>query len=312
MMKTILFTLMACIGLTITFAPLPAQAIGLKENNVINSDTITLGDIFYDLPRNEARVLGAAPRPGKDMHLDARTLLRIALALDLPWRPSSNADKVTLTRAATIIEYPQIKEALYTALYDEGVFGDFEVMIPDAYQRIILPEDAPAQLSITKINVGANQDKFEATIVAPSADNPIHHFQVKGHISAVISVPVLTRNIQNGQTITERDIQYIKIKESSFSRDTIADSGVLVGMTARRLLVSGRPIKRNDIVAKQIIERGSLVILSLAEGHMNISTQAKALENGAKGDIIRVTNTGSNKTIHARVIGNNRVVVVSN
>ncbi len=289
-----------------------ANAIGLKENSIIKGDVITLGDIFYDLQRDENRVLGSAPNAGKEMILNARTLLRIAMAMDLPWRPSSNADRVTLRRAATIIEYDQIKEALYTALYEEGVYGDFEINIPSQYHKIILPYEQPANMDITRLDIDATRKNFEVTILAPSAQNPIQHFRVKGQLYSVISAPVLSINLQNGSTIKSSDIEYIKIKEHEFARDVITDAQKLIGMTARRTIIAGRPIKNTDIIAPEVIKRGSLLTLSLNSGAMNLTTQVKALESGAKGDVIRVVNIASNKTLQALVMGSGEVAIVQN
>ncbi|PCJ97536.1 MAG: flagella basal body P-ring formation protein FlgA [Zetaproteobacteria bacterium] len=287
-----------------------AHAIGLKENSVISGDTITLGDIFYDLPRDENRVLGAAPRPGKDMILNSRTLLRIAMALDLPWRPSGLSDNVTLRREATIIDYDQIKEALYTALYDEAVYGDYELSIPAQYQKIILPHEQPATMVITRFSADTKNKTFKATIAAPSAENPIQHFQIRGRINAVITVPVLADNLQSGRIITGQDIRHIKIKERDFTRDTIVDASTLIGMTARRVIIAGRPIRASDMIAPMLIERGEIVTLFLNIGSMALTTQAKALQSGSKGDIIRVVNTASNKTLQAIITGSNQVSIL--
>ncbi len=289
-----------------------ASAVGLKENSVIKDDVITLGDIFYDLKNNEEYVLGNAPSPDKELILNARTLLRIAIAMDLPWRPSSNKDKVILRRAATIIEYEQIKNTIKNAIDEESIYGDYEINIPEQYHKIILPHDQPAKIVATNLKLDASRKNFEVDIIAPSIQNPIKNFRIKGQIYPVIKVPVLSRNIQNGSTIKSSDIEYINIKEHEFSRDTIIDTQKLIGMTARRMIIAARPIKQTDIIAPQLIKRGELVTLSLNKGVMNITTQVKALENGAHGDIIRVMNISSNKTLHAMVINSNEVTIVQN
>ena len=310
-------TCTALLGMTILFSlclclPYPAWSIGLKENSIITDNTIKLGDIFYDLPRDAERVLGNAPRPGDEMVLNARTLLRVAMALDLPWRPSSNLDQVVLKRDATVIKYDQIKEELYTALHNEGIYGEYEIEIPGQHHEIILPHDQPEKMVITEFSIDHTRKKFEAKIVAPSRENPIQQRYIKGKMHPVMTVPVLEENIQHGHIISSRNIGYIKLKERDFTKDTIADAQKLIGMTARRVLIAGRPIKASDIIAPQIIERGSLVTLSLRDGIMNLTTQVKSLQNGAKGDIIRVVNTASNRTLQAVVIGENEVAVLQN
>ncbi len=289
-----------------------ANAVGLKESSVISDDVIKLGDIFYDLKRNNDRVLGNAPRPGEDMVLNARTLLRIAIALDLPWRPSSNSDRVTLSRAATIIKYEQIEEEIFAALDKENVYGDYEITIPAQYHKIILPQDQPPEMEITKFDFNRSHNRFEATIAAPSADNPIQHFKIRGNIATVITVPVLAVNLERGHIISPSDIKYIKIKEKDFTRNIIADEQKLIGMTARRIIIAGRPIKSVEMIAPQIIKRGALVTLSLNSTTMKLTTQAKALENGGKGDVIRVVNTASNKTLQAIITGENAVTILQN
>ncbi len=303
-------SLATLIGMLFFFSNI-GHAIGIKENSIITGDTIKLGDIFYGLTRDEDRILGNAPQPGKDMVLNARTLLRIATALDLPWRPSSNADKVVLRRDATIIKYDKIKEAIYTALYDEGIFGDYEISIPERYQQIILPANEPAEVSVTNIQIGSNRNVFDITLAAPSSQNPIQQIRVKGQMHPIIRVPVLTSNIENGRIIRPSDIETITIKEKNFSKGMIVDANKLVGMTAKRMLIAGRPIKEMEIMAPQMIERGQIVTLSLNSGTMNISTKVKALENGAKGDVIRVVNLSSNKSLQAIVIDNNKVGTIS-
>ena len=312
-MKTIMaFTLLlSATFMCLCALPCPSYAIGIKEQSIITSDTIKLGDIFYDLQRDEERILGHAPQPGEEMVLNARTLFRIASALDIPWRPNDVTTRVVLRREATVINYDEIKEAIHKALDDHDVYGDYDLAIPSQYQRIVLPADAPASMDVTRIKVDAQRKNFDVTLAAPSAADPIAHLQIKGKLFPVIKVPVLTSNIEHGRVIKPDDIDMISIRERNYSKDMVADAKKLVGMTARRMVVAGRPIKGSDIIAPQIIARGQYLTLSLNNNAMNITTQVKALENGAKGDIIRVLNTSSNQTLQAIVLSDNRAQVAT-
>ncbi len=305
-MKTLVLSL-----LMITL-PFSAYAMGLRDSTILKDETITLGDIFYDLPRDEGRILGTSPRPGQDMVLNARTLLKIALALDLPWRPSSNNDQIVLRREATIIGYERIKEELHSALYDEGIAGNYELSIPAEFQQIVLPSDQPAELVVTRLSVDRHQGTFTALIAAPSVANPIQNISITGRMDSIIHVPVLVDNIQNGRVITASDIEMMKVPERNFAQGTIIDPDNLVGMTARRTVLAGRPIRDNEIIAPLVVERGEIVTMSLSYGGINLTTEVKALENGAAGDVIRVVNTESNQTLQALVTGTRAVRVVEN
>ncbi|MBI1300133.1 MAG: flagellar basal body P-ring formation protein FlgA [Alphaproteobacteria bacterium] len=306
--KTSIFMIIMLFGFSSSFA----HAIGLKENSIVQSGEITLGDIFYNLPRDENRVLGAAPRPGQDMVLNARTLLRIALALDLPWRPTDSTDSITLTRAATVINYEEITESLKLALAETGMDGNYDIAIPVQYHKIILPQDQPATLEVTRFTTDADRKTFQATIAAPSEENPIQHFQINGRISAVIEVPVLSQNVHAGEVVREDHIKFIKLQERDFSHDMIVETDQLVGMTARRVVLADRPVRAAEIIAPQVIERGEIVTLAVDAGVMKLTAQARALQDGAKGDIIRVVNTSSNQTVRAVVTGERQVAVIEN
>lgn len=289
--------------------PVGAQAVSLKESSIISGNTITLGDVFYDLPAHEDKVLGNAPKPGQDMVLNSRTLLRIALAMELDWKPSSAADKVIITRDATTIEESVIEDRLVETLLIEGVSGDFTVNIPEENRKITLPSDQPAEFEISQVSVSDDQKSFKAIISAPSESNPVYKVQVSGKIQPVVSVPVLRDNIQNGRIITANDIEMKKIRDLDFTPDVIADTNKLIGMTARRMIMAGRAIKETDVIAQRMVERGNLVILTLNAGPLSLTTEGKALEHGAKGDVIRVLNTASNQTLQAIVVAENLVQV---
>ena len=109
-----------------------------------------------------------------------------------------------------------------------------------------------------------------------------------------------------------QDIDTLPIKEQNFVQGMVVDEEELIGMTARRLLVAGRVIKSTEIEAPQIVSRGELVTLSLNHGLMNLATKVKALQSGAKGDLIRVVNIASNQTLQAIITGENAVSVVTN
>lgn len=286
-------------------------AMGLKDNVVVSENTIKLGDIFYGLEGDQERVLGVAPRPGQDMVLNARTLLRIAIALDLPWRPTSSTEQVVIRRDATVIGQDMIEDHLKDAIFKEGYTGDFSLRIPPDYTQIVLPRTEPASLEVTQVTLNRSKNTFEATVSAPSAEKPIQKFQVSGTIHPLITVPVLRANIQNGQIIDAGDLEYVQVPESEFIQGTVVDEQALIGMTPRRFAIAGRPLRAGDMTAPKIISRGDLVTVILDEGVLSLTAKGKALENGSKGDLIRVVNTSSNITIEALVTGVNEVRVAA-
>lgn len=286
-----------------------AKAMDLRQNAVIETPVITLGDIFTDLPHSADKVLGPAPRPGSEMVLNARTLLRVAMALDLPWRPASSNDQIVLTRAATLISQERVKTAVTNAIREQGYHGAFDLSFGAQAAEMILPADQPDTFDITHITANPQTDRFEATIAAPSADNPLQTIRVSGQIHPVELIPVLKSSLRNGTTITASDIETIQIRTAELQHDVILNADELIGTTPRRMLNAGKPVKAGEIEQPRVVQRGQTITMVFKSGGMELTAMGKALENGAKGDIIRVVNTGSNRTIQGIVSAEKEVTV---
>lgn len=305
--KTLIVIAFSSMALGITTQP--AQAVSVKHNSVVTDATIKLKDLFDGLSRDEERVLGASPRPGQEMVLNARTLMRIAIALDLDWRPSSTADFVVITRAATYIDRGMIEDILRKEVKTQGYKGKFRLLVPNIDSEIILPQDMPATAEVQHLRLYKDRDFFEATIAAPSNANPVKTIRISGKIKRMIDVPVLRQALRNGSIISKNDIELIEIEEREVQHNMIVNADILIGMTPRRMLQQGKPILISTIESPRMIKRGDMVTMTLQSGPLTLTSRARALQDGAKGDVIRVVNMNSNRTIEAQVLAEREVVV---
>lgn len=283
----------------------PAGAASLRSNTVIETDSITLGDIFYGLKRNTDYVLGPAPRPGKDMVLNARTLYKIAKALDISWYPQSAADQIVLTSASTIVDSEIIEDMIIDRMHDEGMTGKLGLIVSDGQSlEMILPPNSDSNAEIHSLKIDHKRDRFEAIIVSPSKENPIKTSHFRGRIERMIDVPVLSETLSNGTIISARDIHTIALPAKAVvGQDIILSMDALIGMTPRRNLISGKPVKPNELRAPLIVNRGQSVTMTFQNGPLRLTALGKALNNGAKGDLISVVNLDSNRTVEAVVTG---------
>ena len=299
--------LIALAGLLIY--PHSAAAVSLRSSAIIDDNTIMLSDIFSGISESKDKALGPAPRPGHDMTLNARTLMRIAIALDLPWRPAHGGEFVTLSRAATVIDSTMIEEALQEEIANSGLNGTYKLAFAGSMAEMVLPLDAPATFDVQSFNLRKSQNRFEAILVAPSKDDPLETLRVSGAIQRMIDVPVLSNAIQRGQVIGQRDIEMISVPADSIRGDIVVSSENMIGMTPKRAIIPGKLLKLNDLQAPIIVERGDLVTMIFDNGGMRLTAKGKALENGARGDLVRVSNASSSRTVEALVTATREVVV---
>jgi flagellar basal body P-ring formation protein FlgA len=90
--------------------------------------------------------------------------------------------------------------------------------------------------------------------------------------------------------------------------DGIAIEDVL-GLTAKHALKPGQVIRAGDVMKRELVARNETVTIVYEAPGMVLSTRGKALDAGAKGDVINVVNIQSNRTIQGTVTGPGRVNV---
>lgn len=294
---------------TLVISTQKAMAASLKSVSVITGDVLTLGDIFEGVTHNANYVIGPAPQPGKDMTLNARTLYRIATALDLSWRPTTANEQIIIRREASIVSFDDIERTLKAELADQGAIGNFNLALNSGKPSIVLSNDLPQSVEVQELSYNRQKDYFTATLVAPSRDNPVRKINVSGMVERLVEIPVLTLTLQNGDIINERDIQMIEVPAKNLQHDLVIKAEDLIGMTPRRIVHGGKFILSNALQRPELVSRGEKVNITFREGPLLLSAKGKALESGAKGDRVKVTNLNSNRTIDAIITGDDQVVV---
>jgi flagellar basal body P-ring formation protein FlgA len=122
-------------------------------------------------------------------------------------------------------------------------------------------------------------------------------------------IAVLTRAVPSGQPIGLDDIAFIPAPQSA-PADALVDPAALIGMSARRSLAAGRPLRPGDVEPTPAVRRADPVALVFQSGGLMLSLRGRALENGAPGEVIRVLNPETNRTLEAVVEGPGRARVL--
>ena len=146
-------------------------------------------------------------------------------------------------------------------------------------------------------------------MVAPSVENPVKKVSISGVVDHMIEVPVLNTTLQNGDVIGENDIRMVRISSDDLQHGSIMKTDDMIGLTPRRIAHAGKFIQRGTLEKPQLVERGDVIVINYLQGPLTLTAKGKALQSGAIGDVIRITNAASAKTISASVTGSKEVVV---
>lgn len=116
---------------------------------------------------------------------------------------------------------------------------------------------------------------------------------------------VSARPIRANSVITEDDVSI----SSAGVKGAFSDPRHVIGLEAKTAIYPGRPIFHNDLRAPAAVERNETVPLVFQRGGLFIQTEGRALGRGAVGEIIRVMNISSRKTVFGEIHADGSVVV---
>lgn len=286
-----------------------ASAAVLRQAITVDTDVVRLGDLFADLGKKPNSVAAAAPSPGARAIFNAARLQSIARRAGLSWRPQSRHQNAVVTRTGRLVSSSDIIKLIRTALIKTGMPADHRVALSKYNLTLHIAAEDNRNIRIAQTRYNSDGRQFSAILEVPSDRSSHKRVQVTGSVYEVLNVPVLARSIRRGETIRARDLEFVKKRRRSVDRNTIIDIDQIVGKTPRRYLQTGKPMRMADLRMPVLVAKGKLVTLTLKNQHMLITARGRALEDGAKGDVVRVTNTRSRQTVQGVVMGHNRVAI---
>ncbi len=116
-------------------------------------------------------------------------------------------------------------------------------------------------------------------------------------------IPVAARRILSGETISEHDIekQWVSIVPG---RDRLINSSAeLSGLTVRRTLAPGQPIRYADVSTAYLVEAGDVVTMIFEDGIIRVELTCEARQSGAQGEEIHLYSNETRKRYLGRVTG---------
>ncbi len=289
-----------------------ATATNLKNIVIVQDDILRIGDIFEQAGGQADIVIGRTPLPGKEMILDARTLMRIARSINLSWTPESALDRVVIKREATLVELSTIHDALFKELAKKGLEGNLDIVIQNTQNilpQMILPRSEMGTIEIKNLRYRPEKGLFEATLVSPSLENPLKTVSVNGAIYKRVMLPVLNTSLKAGDIIGASDLTYVDVRQRDLPKGTLLHLADIQGMSAYKPLDAGKPLRNTDIALPQLVSRGGFVTILYKGGGVSLSAKGKALQNGTRGELIRVVNLSSNKHLQGMVTADHQVSI---
>lgn len=114
-------------------------------------------------------------------------------------------------------------------------------------------------------------------------------------------VVVLKRPLARGDSIEAQDVSLVRRELGALNGQYLSALEDVIGMEARRPLGAQSVLNPSMISAPEIIKRGERVSIVARSGAFTVRGTGTALGNGSVGEILRVRNTRSKRTVEGIV-----------
>ena len=119
----------------------------------------------------------------------------------------------------------------------------------------------------------------------------------------LVTIPVTLRPMARGEIIQATDIGFMRVKSEQLNGNIVSRTENLLGKSTKRNIGAAAMVNINDIELPKMVLRNAPVTARLRTATIYLTLHAKALEDGAMGDRIKVQNLVSKQIIVGVVRG---------
>jgi len=207
--------------------------------------------------------------------------------------------------ANPVVAYALVQADVETAaakqLVEKGAAQRVRVMLQGNRSNILYEATRPVTPKLTGLNFSKNTSRWTANLLVLSGDEVITAMPVGGRYDEMVLRPVLKRQVQGGELISEADIDEMEFPIANTRNDEVLDAKKLVGMGPRTVISPHRPIRGSEITSPALVHKNTVVTMHFNGGGIDITTSGQVLTDGGKGDVVEVKNLMSKNVVRARV-----------
>lgn len=229
-------------------------------------------------------------------------LTSLVLAVSASWAGAGHAD-----------DGKQSLEAIETAVrgfleaQGKGQPGDWDIRVHRLDRRLRL--HACATPLETFAPHGRVKLSGRTTVGVRCNDAKTWKLYVPVSIDQYLDVIVARHPLRTGQRVSAADLTTARKNAASMPYGYYRETGAVVGQAVKQPVATGDVIRPGTLAAPTLVRRGQELILVADTGSVTVSMSGVALENGTRGERIRVRNTRSGRTVEGTVLDSHRVRV---
>ncbi len=204
-----------------------------------------------------------------------------------------------------------ISEAVVSEFVNQGLGDDVELEFFGGKTSFSIEDASVVKIMIIDLHVDEDSGKFTAEAEIFADGNSVAKTTLLGRAYMLGNVLVPIREIVKDEVIGSDDIKLVKMRLNRLRGDVISDEKDLIDKQAVRNLKEGKPVATKDVRDEVVVKRGDKVMVVYNYKGLQITSRMEALEDGAKGKMIRLLNAKSSKEVSGKVLSKNMVVIAA-
>jgi len=315
------FSVVLCFLLSVCASAYPETIITMKDATQVDGAEVTVGDVatIDGIPLAEAKKLSrlavaSAPKPGRAKEIDRNYMVAKLHQQGYPvTHILFKGPRSTLaTRSSQCIDSDTLAAKLRSYIESHMPWNAADTVIT------IQPPPDVAGLPAGKTSVRFDCDgdyryvgdaTFKTTVLVEGRSCKTLYLRASLH--PFDRVAVALRDIRRGDLVRQNDFTMVRKDLADLDDGFFTDAQTLRGLVAARPISVGSAISLRSVDRPLAIKRGKMVTAEVAGRCFRITALVKAMDNGKVGDVIRLTNMDSRKTLAGEVLDENTVRVVN-
>lgn len=214
-------------------------------------------------------------------------------------------------REILVLGTPEVSQAVKKEFADQGFGEEIELEFFGGQTEFVLNDADVAKVMISGLDISEGQNKFTAKAEVFADGKPVAQTKLYGRYFVITEVMLPIRDIAKDSIIKKEDLILSSLRANRLREDMLTQENDLVGKQAVRLIKANKPIQKKDIKDEVLIKKGQAVTAVYQRDKLQIMLKLEALEDGAKGQFIKLLNTRSGKEVAAKVIDRSMVEVIA-
>lgn len=287
------------------------SAPALRARVTVTSDIVRIGDMIDNAGAAAQIAIYRAPDLGTTGTLQADQVIATLRNHRVIGVDTRDIREVMVTRAARVMPIREIERAVAAALERRNGLGD-AADLALTFDRDVRSIQLDAASTGDPVAVAVRYDnrsqRFDVTLEIAGTTGAPARMRLTGTAVETVAASIPLRNIDRGETLKASDVTTERRPKAEAGGDLVG-SDRAVGMQARKPLRANQPIRNADLAKPDMVQRDQTVTLIYNMPGMYLTVRGKAVDGGAEGDTVRVTNLQSKRTVQGTVMAPGQVAV---